>query len=133
MSTGYLQSCTADFTFDLPGRGGISGIWKGKQALYELACKAMAITDGTIHEEVEDTLVNDQHHEVLSRDTNSHATSLQTITGLRTPMKSEKGNSPNASSNLVIRRASVTLGDLRRIDSNSRHSPRPTPANPHTL
>ena len=46
----------------------------------------------------------------------SHATALREITGLRTSMKSVKGSSPNASSNLAMRRASTTLGDLRRID-----------------
>ena len=38
---GYLKHCTDDFTFNVPGNGGISGIYVGKQGLYELAGKAM--------------------------------------------------------------------------------------------
>jgi ketosteroid isomerase-like protein len=64
---GYLRSCTDDFTFNVPGRGGISGTWMGKQGLYELAGKAMAITGGTFNEEVEDVLANDRHAVVLAR------------------------------------------------------------------
>jgi ketosteroid isomerase-like protein len=64
---GYLRPCTDDFTFNVPGHGGISGNWVGKQGLYELAGKAMAITDGTFHEEVEDVLANDRHAVVLAR------------------------------------------------------------------
>jgi ketosteroid isomerase-like protein len=64
---GYLKHCTDDFTFNVPGRGGISGIYVGKQGLYELAGKAMAITDGTFHEEVEEVLASDQYAVVLAR------------------------------------------------------------------
>ena len=64
---GYLRPCTDDFTFNVPGRGGISGTWMGKQGLYELAGKAMAITGGTFNEEVEDVLANDRHAVVLAR------------------------------------------------------------------
>ena len=39
----------------------------GKQGLYELAGKAMAITGGTFNEEVEDVLANDRHAVVLAR------------------------------------------------------------------
>jgi uncharacterized protein len=64
---GYLRPCTDDFTFNVPGRGGISGTWMGKRGLYELAGKAMAITGGTFNEEVEDVLANDRHAVVLAR------------------------------------------------------------------
>ena len=64
---GYLGPCTSDFTFNVPGRGGISGVWEGKEGLYDLAGKAMAISGGTFHEEVEDVLANDRHAVVLAR------------------------------------------------------------------
>ncbi len=58
---GYLRPCTEDFTFTVPGREGISGTYVGRQGLYELAGKAMAITDGTFREEVEEVLASDEH------------------------------------------------------------------------
>jgi ketosteroid isomerase-like protein len=64
---GYLQACTTDFSFNIPGNGGISGIWVGKEGLHDLANKAMALSTGTFHEEVEDVLANDQHAVVLAR------------------------------------------------------------------
>jgi ketosteroid isomerase-like protein len=64
---GYFQACTTDFTFQVPGRGGISGVYVGKSGLYELAHKAMAITGGTFQEQVEDVLANEQHAVVLAR------------------------------------------------------------------
>jgi uncharacterized protein len=63
---GYLRPCTSDFAFNVPGRGGISGIWEGKQGLYELAGKAMAISAGTFREEVDDVLANDRYAVVLA-------------------------------------------------------------------
>jgi ketosteroid isomerase-like protein len=64
---GYLQSCTEDFTFHVPGRGGISGRYIGRHGLYDLAGKAMEVTGGTFQEEVEDVLANDDHAVVLAR------------------------------------------------------------------
>ena len=64
---GYLQHCTDDFIFTVPGRGGVAGAWKGKQGLHELAGQAMALTGGTFDEEVEDVLANDRHAVVLAR------------------------------------------------------------------
>ena len=64
---GYLQACTEDFIFNVPGGSAISGIYRGKQGLYELAGKAMEITGGTFQEDVEDVLANDQHAVVLAR------------------------------------------------------------------
>ena len=64
---GYLAPCTADFTFNVTGRGGICGAWVGQTGLHELAAKAMAISGGTFHEEVEDVLANDCHAVVLAR------------------------------------------------------------------
>jgi ketosteroid isomerase-like protein len=57
---GYLKPCTEDFCFHVPGHGGIAGTYVGKQGLYDLASKAMSITGGTFHEEVEDVLANDK-------------------------------------------------------------------------
>ena len=64
---GYLQPCTEDFTFHVPGKGGISGEFIGRQGVLELAGKAMEITGGTFQEEVEDVLANDHHAVVLAR------------------------------------------------------------------
>jgi ketosteroid isomerase-like protein len=64
---GYLTSCTTEFTFNVAGRGGICGTWAGQKGLHELAAKAMALSAGTFHEEVEDVLANDQHAVVLAR------------------------------------------------------------------
>ena len=64
---GYLQACASNFTFNIPGKGGISGTWTGQQGLRDLAVKAMALTDGTFQEEVEDVLANDRHAVVLAR------------------------------------------------------------------
>lgn len=63
----YLRPCTNDFSFHVPGCGGIAGVWVGKQGLSELAGKAMAFSGGTFQEEVEDVLANDRHAVVLAR------------------------------------------------------------------
>jgi uncharacterized protein len=64
---GYLQPCTQDFSFNIPGRGAIAGSWRGKEGLYELAHMAMEVTGGSFREEVEDVLANDYHAVVLAR------------------------------------------------------------------
>jgi ketosteroid isomerase-like protein len=64
---GYLQACTQDFSFNIPGRGAIAGSWRGKEGIYELARMAMEATGGSFREEVEDVLANDQHAVVLAR------------------------------------------------------------------
>ena len=64
---GYLRPCADDFAFHVPGHGGIAGTFVGRNGLYALAEKAMAITGGTFHEEVEDVLANDDHAVVLAR------------------------------------------------------------------
>ena len=64
---GYLRPCTEDFEFHVPGGGGIGGIYVGKGGLHDLARKAMQITGGSFHEEVEDVLANEQHAVVLAR------------------------------------------------------------------
>jgi uncharacterized protein len=64
---GYLQACTQDFSFNVPGRGALAGLWRGKEGLYELARLAMQVTGGSFREEVEDVLANDNHAVVLAR------------------------------------------------------------------
>jgi ketosteroid isomerase-like protein len=64
---GYLAACTDDVAFHIPGEGGISGTWTGRQGLYDLAGKAMSLTAGTFREDVIDVLANDQHAVVLAR------------------------------------------------------------------
>ena len=64
---GYLQACTEDFAFNIPGRGAIAGSWRGKSGLWELARLAMEVTGGSFREEVEDVLANDHHAIMLAR------------------------------------------------------------------
>ena len=64
---GYLQICTEDFIFQVPGRSKISGKFAGKEGIWRLAALAMEITAGTFQEEVEDVLANDEHAVVLAR------------------------------------------------------------------
>jgi ketosteroid isomerase-like protein len=64
---GYLQACTQDFSFNVPGRGAIAGSWRGREGLHELARMAMQVTGGSFQEEVEDVLANDRHAVVLAR------------------------------------------------------------------
>lgn len=64
---GYLQTCTEDFSFNVPGRGAIAGSWHGKKGLYELARQVMQVSGGSFREEVEDVLANDDHGVVLAR------------------------------------------------------------------
>jgi ketosteroid isomerase-like protein len=64
---GYLRACADEFSFHVPGNGGISGVWAGKHGLHALAEKAMEISGGTFQEEVEDVLANDRHAVVLAR------------------------------------------------------------------
>lgn len=55
---GYLQTCTEDFSFNVPGRGAIPGSWHGKKGLYALARQVMQVSGGSFREEVEDVLAN---------------------------------------------------------------------------
>jgi ketosteroid isomerase-like protein len=64
---GYLRACLEDFVFQVPGHGGIAGTYVGRQGIYDLAGKAMGMTGGTFHEEVEDVLASDNHAVVLAR------------------------------------------------------------------
>lgn len=64
---GYLRACSEDFSFNIPGESALAGVYTGRQGLHDLAAKAMAITGGTFHEEVEDVLANNQHAVVLAR------------------------------------------------------------------
>lgn len=64
---GYLKPCAADFTFRVPGHGRIAGKYVGRDGLYDLAAKAMAITEGTFQEDVEEVLANDRYGVVLAR------------------------------------------------------------------
>ena len=64
---GYLQACSHDFSFNVPGRGAIAGAWLGKEGLYELARTAMEVTGGSFREDVEDVFANDRHAVVLAR------------------------------------------------------------------
>src|SRR3954466_16158601 len=64
---GYLQACTHDFTFTVPGHGALAGAFRGREGLHDIARKAMEGTGGTFREEVEDVLVGDHHAVVLAR------------------------------------------------------------------
>ena len=63
---GYFNPCSDDWTFNVPGNSAISGTYRGKQGLYELAQKAMTISGGTFYEEVEDVLANDRRGVVVA-------------------------------------------------------------------
>jgi SnoaL-like domain len=107
---GYLRPCTEDFEFHVPGGGGIGGIYVGKDGLYDLARKAMQITGGTFHEEVEDVLATTSTPSCW-RVTASLGTGPHGTIGPRMFMRSVTENWRSASSNLAIRRASMRLGD----------------------
>jgi ketosteroid isomerase-like protein len=64
---GYLEPCTPDFRFNIPGHGAIAGTYHGRDGMYALAAKAMEGTGETFREDVEDVLANDQHAVVLAR------------------------------------------------------------------
>lgn len=64
---GYLSACAEDFSFHVPGHGAMAGDYCGRQGLYDLAGKVMAIAGGTFQEDVEDVLANDRHAVVLAR------------------------------------------------------------------
>src|SRR5262249_43773182 len=64
---GYFSRCTPDWVFSVAGTGAIAGTYHGREGLYELAGKAMAATNGTFREDVEDVLANDNHGIVLAR------------------------------------------------------------------
>jgi uncharacterized protein len=64
---GYFRWCTDDWVFNVAGTGAIAGAYHGRDGLYELAGKAMATTNGSFQEEVEDVLANDQHGVVIAR------------------------------------------------------------------
>ena len=64
---GYFQACSEEWNFNVSGMGAIAGTYRGKQGLYELAQKAMTMTNGTFQEDVEDVLANDRHGIVLAR------------------------------------------------------------------
>ncbi|MBV8820342.1 MAG: nuclear transport factor 2 family protein [Acidobacteriaceae bacterium] len=64
---GYLQACTPNFRFNVPGQGALAGSYLGKEGLHDLARLAMDLTGGTFQEEVEAVLANDAHAVVLAR------------------------------------------------------------------
>ena len=64
---GYFRACSENWNFNVAGQTAISGTYRGKQGLYELAQKVMAIMSGTFQEDVEDVLANDEHGVVLAR------------------------------------------------------------------
>lgn len=66
--------------------------------MYDLAAKALALSAGTFHEEVEDVLANDKHAVVLARHRFQRDGKAKTI-GQRTFMKSEVDSWPDASNN----------------------------------
>jgi len=68
---GYLESCSEDFSFNIPGRGAIAGSWHGKEGLHELARKAMEVTGGRFREVVEDVL-SERSARRCSRTTSIH-------------------------------------------------------------
>ena len=43
---GYFSECTEEFSFNVPGRGALAGMYCGKSGIHELARKAIEISSG---------------------------------------------------------------------------------------
>src|SRR5215471_15405732 len=99
---GYLRSCTEEFAFNVPGDGGIAGTYVGKGGMYDLAGKAMSITGGTFHEEVEECWRTIGMRSSW-RGIASQGMAAKRITGRRTSTTSVTVNSSAASSSHALR------------------------------
>jgi len=64
---GYLQTCTDDFEFHVPGRCAASGVYTGRDGLSRIATAVVSTAGDTFQEDVEDVLANDHHAVVLAR------------------------------------------------------------------
>src|SRR5687768_1883224 len=62
---GYLQYCTDDITFSVPGKGKISGIFKRDEFISPWVSSVIEMTNGTFRETVNDVVANDDRGVVL--------------------------------------------------------------------
>jgi ketosteroid isomerase-like protein len=64
---GYLEACTDDFTFNVPGRSRVAEAWKGRAGVQEITRRVLEITNGSFREDVEAVFANDRHGAVLAK------------------------------------------------------------------
>ena len=62
---GYLSTCTPDFTFNVSDKNFLSGKYRGKSGLFELAGRVMQVAGLSFEETVEDVFANDRRAVVL--------------------------------------------------------------------
>ncbi|GAA4457223.1 hypothetical protein GCM10023189_27600 [Nibrella saemangeumensis] len=63
---GYLQYCTDNITFSVPGHGKISGLFKKDEFISPWVSGVMELTKGTFRETVNDIVANDHRGVVLA-------------------------------------------------------------------
>ncbi|MDQ3818437.1 MAG: nuclear transport factor 2 family protein [Acidobacteriota bacterium] len=63
---GYLEHCTSDITFQVPGRGQVAGRYTRDQFFSPFISKVMEVTNGTFRETVLDVVANDTRGVVLA-------------------------------------------------------------------
>lgn len=62
---GYLQYCTDDITFNVPGKGKISGTFNWDEFISPWVSSVIELTNGTFRETVNDVVANDDRGVVL--------------------------------------------------------------------
>jgi len=63
----YLQSCTDDIVFHVPGRGRVAGTYSRAQFASPMISTVIELSRGTFRETVLDVVANDHHGVVLAR------------------------------------------------------------------
>ena len=63
---GYLQHCSADITFRVPGHNPVSGTYTRAEFLSPFISRVLELSDGTFRETVLDVLANDHCGVVLA-------------------------------------------------------------------
>src|SRR6187402_2712695 len=63
---GYLNYCTENITFRVPGKGKISGTFRRDQFISPWVSSVMELTNGTFRETVNGVVANDQYGVVLA-------------------------------------------------------------------
>lgn len=63
---GYLQYCTDNISFHVPGKGKIAGTYARDEFISPWLSRVMELTNGTFRETVNDVLANDHRGVVLA-------------------------------------------------------------------
>ena len=63
---GYLQYCTDNITFSVPGNGKVAGTYKRAEFISPWISKVIELTNGTFRETVNDVVANDHRGVVLA-------------------------------------------------------------------